>query len=118
MVGCFFCLFAFFSWFVVVFLCFFKRVSRFFLRFSIVCRVQNAFLVVPVRFLKRQHFFTADGIVIMPHERYIKGLVAMYDLQNRRRKPTPDGAVSMMDMGEELIGESRKKFRSALGTLL
>ena len=60
----------------------------------------------PVRFLKRRRFFTADGIVIMPHERYIKGLVAMYELQNRRGKPTPDGAVSMMDLGEELIGES------------
>ena len=72
----------------------------------------------PVRFLKRRHLFTPQGIVVMAHEKYVKGLIDLYQLQERRGKPTPDGVTTGLDEGEELSGERKRLFRSALGTLL
>ena len=72
----------------------------------------------PVRFLKRRHFFTPQGIVVMAHEKYVKGLMNLYQLEERRGKPTPDGVTTGLDEGEELSGERKRLFRSALGTLL
>ena len=36
-----------------------------------------------VRCLKKKHFFTKDGLVVMPHERYVPGLLELYNLTHR-----------------------------------
>ena len=72
----------------------------------------------PVRFLKKRHFFCSQGIIVMPHEKYVKSLISMYGLESRRPKPTPEGTNGLLDSENELEGERRKLFRSGLGTLL
>ena len=71
-----------------------------------------------VRFLKRRHFFTEDGVVVQPHEKYIPALVKLYKLEQRAPKPVPEGTHQLRTDGSELSPEQRKKFRSALGVLL
>ena len=70
-----------------------------------------------ILFLKRRHF-TKQGVILKTHERYIPSLLKLYGLENRRPKPTPDGSVVKLDSGEPLADDEKKRFRSALGTLL
>ena len=72
----------------------------------------------PLLFLKRRHNFTKQGVILKTHERYIPSLLKLYGLENRRSKPTPDGSVVKLDGGEALADADKKRFRSALGTLL
>ena len=72
----------------------------------------------PVRFLKRRYYFGKDGIITKTHEKYIPSLVKAYNLENRRGKGTPEGSMQQLDVGEPLSFEAKRKFRSALGTLL
>ena len=62
-----------------------------------------------VRCLKKRRFFTSNGIVIMPHEKYIPSLLQLYQLEKRAGKATPESAQENYD---------QFRFRSALGTLL
>ena len=71
----------------------------------------------PARFLKKRHFFTRGGVVISPHEKYIKELVKAHRVENRKPKATPDIALECLD-GEELDEVEKHKFRSSMGTLL
>ena len=74
----------------------------------------------PVRCLKKRHFFTEEGIVIAPHEKYVPILVELYQLSHRAGKATPES--TQMDLEgppeEILTGGDQHRFRSALGTLL
>lgn len=74
----------------------------------------------PVRCLKKRHFFTSSGLVIMPHEKYIPSLVELYHLENRSGRATPESTQMNLEGGPEdcLEGEDQFRFRSALGTLL
>ena len=74
----------------------------------------------PVRCLKKRHYFTANGIVIMPHEKYIPSLMELYKLEHRGGRATPESThVSLEGPPEDVLdGESQFRFRSALGTLL
>ena len=73
-----------------------------------------------VRCLKKRHYFTKAGIVIMPHERYIPALVELYGLENRTGKATPESSQVELEGGPSdlLEGADQFRFRSALGTLL
>ena len=73
-----------------------------------------------VRCLKKRHFFTKEGLVIMPHERYVPGLLELYNLTNRAGKATPESTQVDLEGGPEdrLQGGDQHRFRSALGTLL
>ena len=71
----------------------------------------------PIRFLKKRHFFTANGVVISPHEKYISELIKLHGLEHRKPKPTPDIGYDNLD-GPELSDIDRHLFRSSMGTLL
>ena len=71
----------------------------------------------PVRFLKRRHFFTPQGVVISPHEKYIEELVDLYQLHGKGVKATPDVAP-VAGVGKELNDQEKHRFRSGMGTLL
>ena len=71
-----------------------------------------------MRFLKRRYYFVKDGIIAKTHEKYVPSLVKTYNLENRRGKGTPEGSMQQLDVGEPLSFEAKRKFRSALGTLL
>ena len=73
-----------------------------------------------VRCLKKRHYFTKEGIVIMPHERYIPALVELYGLEKRTGKATPESSQVELEGGPSdlLEGADQFRFRSALGTLL
>eukprot|EP00435_Cladocopium_sp_Y103_P026822 s1787_g6.t1 len=70
-----------------------------------------------VRFLKKRHFFTQAGVIISPHEKYAEELVALYGLQHRKAKTTPDVSGEIFD-SPELDEAGQHRFRSAMGTLL
>ena len=71
----------------------------------------------PVRFLKRRHFFTPQGVVVSPHEKYVDELLKLYQLHGKSSRATPD--VPTGDgSGRELDEEEKFKFRSGMGTLL
>ena len=73
-----------------------------------------------VRCLKKRHFFTGAGVVIMPHEKYIPNLLQLYQLDKRAGKATPEsGQENLEGPPEEVLeGADQFRFRSALGTLL
>ena len=73
-----------------------------------------------VRCLKKRRYFTKDGIVIMPHEKYIPALVELYGLEKKAGKATPESMqVELEGSSDELLeGADQFRFRSALGTLL
>eukprot|EP00435_Cladocopium_sp_Y103_P030225 s3061_g7.t1 len=70
-----------------------------------------------VRFLKKQYFFTAEGLVVAPHEKYIEELIKLFRVEGYKPKPTPDIAQWSGDDGE-LEPDEAHQFRSAMGTLL
>ena len=74
----------------------------------------------PVRCLKKRHYFTSNGIVIMPHEKYVPNLVELYHLEHRPGRATPESTQVNLEGAPEdcLEGEDQFRFRSALGTLL
>lgn len=72
---------------------------------------------LPVRFLKRRHFFTPQGVVIAAQEKYVDELVKLYGLQGRALRATPD-VPSEQAAGRELDVQDKRKFRSGMGTLL
>lgn len=72
---------------------------------------------MPVRFLKRRHFFTPQGVVVAAHEKYVEELVKLYGLQGRAPRATPD-VPSEGGLGKELNEEEKHRFRSGMGTLL
>eukprot|EP00913_Durusdinium_trenchii_P016912 g15900.t1 len=73
-----------------------------------------------VRCLKKRHFFTGAGVVIMPHEKYIPNLLQLYQLDKRAGKATPEsGQENLEGSPDEILeGADQFRFRSALGTLL
>jgi hypothetical protein len=71
----------------------------------------------PVRFLKKRRYFTQAGVIISPHEKYADELVQLYGLQHRKQKTTPDVSGEIYE-SEELDGQGKHRFRSAMGTLL
>ena len=73
-----------------------------------------------VRCLKKRHFFTKNGLVVMPHERYVPGLLELYNLTNRAGKATPESTQVDLegDPADKLETGEQHRFRSALGTLL
>ena len=73
-----------------------------------------------IRCLKKRHYFTKDGIVIMPHEKYIPALVELYGLEKKAGKATPESMqVELEGKSDELLeGADQFRFRSALGTLM
>ena len=70
-----------------------------------------------VRFLKKRHYFVEEGLVVCPHEKYIPGLIELYNLENKRAKVTPDIPKDNLESAE-LTELGKKRFRSAMGTLL
>ena len=74
----------------------------------------------PVRCLKKRHYFTSEGIVIAPHEKYVPGLIELYNLSQRAGKATPESTQMDLEGSPEdvLTGGDQHRFRSALGTLL
>ena len=71
----------------------------------------------PVRFLKKRYYFCEQGVIVKPHERYIPALVQLYGLGERKERATPDIAIDRLE-GEVVDQAEKKRFRSALGTLL
>ena len=71
----------------------------------------------PVRFLKKRYYFCEQGVIVKPHERYIPALVQLYGLGERKERATPDIAIDRLE-GEVADQAKKKRFRSALGTLL
>ena len=71
----------------------------------------------PVRFLKKRCYFTTNGVLIAPHEKYVDELVKLYDLGAYKPKATPDMAQWNGEDGE-LDSSEAHRFRSAIGTLL
>ena len=43
-----------------------------------------------VRFLKKRRFFTTEGVVVAPHEKYVDELIKMFQVEGYKPKPTPD----------------------------
>ena len=74
----------------------------------------------PIRCLKKRHYFTKEGIVIAPHEKYVPSLVELYNLSQRAGKATPESTQLDLEGTPEdvLTGGDQHRFRSALGTLL
>ena len=74
----------------------------------------------PIRCLKKKHYFTAEGIVVVPHEKYAPSLVELYPLTHRAGKATPESTQLDLEGPPEdaLAGGDQHMFRSALGTLL
>ena len=56
----------------------------------------------------------------MPHERYVPGLLELYNLTNRAGKATPESTQVDLegDPADKLETGEQHRFRSALGTLL
>ena len=50
-----------------------------------------------VRFLKKCDFFTAEGVVVAPHEKYVD---EMFQVEGYKSKPTPDISQWSGDDGE------------------
>ena len=71
----------------------------------------------PVRLLKKRYYLCEQGVIVKPHERYIPALVHLYGLEERKERATPDIAIDRFK-GEAADQTEKKKFRSALGTLL
>ena len=76
----------------------------------------------PARCLKKRHFFMAEaeGIVVLPREKYVPSLVELYHLSLRAGKATPESTQLDLEGAPEdvLAGGDQHKFRSALGILL
>ena len=53
-----------------------------------------------VRFLKKRHFFTTEGVVVASHEKYVDELIKMFQVEGYKPKPTPDISQWSGDDGE------------------
>lgn len=45
--------------------------------------------------------FTRDGIIVMPHEKYMPGLLDLYNLNNRMGKATPESTQVDLEGGPD-----------------